>query len=131
MANWASGFVIQFLGGLPSIFSLGVNLDPVLKLVCVKFPVQVRDTLVQSHLRVCDGLVVNRWADFLEKEVEQQACGKVADRFGHVFFEITSKRGDRICTNLLGDLDLRHPGMAPDSSVTRVEACRRVSATQA
>ena len=75
-------------GGLAAILSLAVNLGPVLKFIGEEFTVEICNALLHPRLRVRDCQVVNHWPDFFNEEVEQQACGKVADGFGHIFLKV-------------------------------------------
>ena len=85
---------------LTTVLSFGIDSWPILKFIGVEFAIEIRCTLLQPCLRITYGLVVNKRANFLQKEIEQQASRQVADRLGHVRFKITLYRSDRICTRL-------------------------------
>jgi len=97
-----------FGGRLAFALAFGVGAGPVLELVGVEFAVQIGDALEKPCLSVGDRLVVNDGADFFEDEIEQQACGKIADWFREILFEVALNRGDGGGALLLGELDGHH-----------------------
>jgi hypothetical protein len=56
---------------LSAILSLAVDFGPILKLIGVEFSVEISYALLHTGLRVYDSLVVNRWPNFFNEEVEQ------------------------------------------------------------
>jgi hypothetical protein len=78
----------------------------------VDFDVDFGDTRQQALLHVCDRLVVDRRADFLEEEAEEGAGRDVADLLLHVFAEIAFDGGHGLGADFLGQFNA-HCGCAP------------------
>src|SRR5688572_23122812 len=77
---------------------LGRAIEPLpeLERLRVNFEVQLGDARLQALLHIGDRLVVDQWADLLEKIAEQSAGGHVADLLLHVLPEVALDRGDRL-----------------------------------
>src|SRR5579875_131945 len=61
---------------------------PVRKRCLVEIAIQFRDTRLHARLCVYDGLVVQQGAKVLNKEVKQQTCTEISQRFWHVPVEV-------------------------------------------
>ncbi len=108
------------------------DLTPVTEFRLVARAVEVDRLLLKVGLRAGDGVIVDAWTDFFEKEVEQQPCFQVADLLVHVLGKVVLDGSDRARSRVLGEFDSQvvspsrysAVGGRPDSGVPGVSRAR-------
>src|SRR5947207_3378411 len=78
---------------------------PILELRHITRAIEVRDAFPQINLRIGDGAVVDRRADLLEDELEQQPRRKLSDLLVELLDEVAADRLERFLGRVVGQCD--------------------------
>lgn len=92
---------------------------PVLKLIRIQLPIQIRDPLLQPRLRVPDRLVVDRRPNLFQKEIQQQPRPQISQRLADLLLEILLHRRNRVRPRLFRQLNRDHRSRPPQCDQVR------------